>query len=592
MLNRYEVISKLGSGGFAQVYRAFDTRMQREVAIKKIELGRHSAEKVLREARTVALLNHPNIVTIHEFEEGDDECYLIMELIDGVPLSCILDELAPLSPGEAITVAIEVCRALEAAHLNGIVHRDIKPENIMVAFSGRLKVMDFGIARFKGTSTKTSTSIVGTFAYMSPEQARGEEVDERSDLFSLGTVLYEMLTDSVPFRADSAAQALNRVQALAPEPPSALNPAVEGGLDEVIMRALEKDPGRRYQSASELCESLKNLLPNPGSTERVLSGLAGECATPETEALEHTEHTGFRRRLWRAIGAGERYAKVLVATLVAYPFYPLLNSWLQVPAQVASAGAALIFILVLARPDIGIGLAFLLLSLALIKHSPAMALMSVILLVPYWRLVSKRWPVLSVIPAGGAALALLGVPFVFPVLAGLFAGPAAAALASALGCLSFEFLNIFLEKGTSPEVIKSYGAWAALRGEANPAHAAALILGPFINDRLLALQPVLWAAVSAITSLAKGARRWGLGVISGFFSLVMGYQGLASAFKPNSIDMDALMQTLSFSLIILLLLLILRPPAPDKPDILFEAKADEEMIRPGLTETGSVEVRL
>ncbi|MHB8841965.1 MAG: serine/threonine-protein kinase, partial [Candidatus Aquicultor sp.] len=137
LLDRYKIISKLGRGGFADVYKAFDTRMERVVAIKQIHVNRHSAERVLREARTVALLNHPNIVTIHEFEEDGDDCYLIMELIEGVPLSKILSRISPLSVHEALIITIEICRALEAAHLNGIIHRDIKPENIMILYDGR-----------------------------------------------------------------------------------------------------------------------------------------------------------------------------------------------------------------------------------------------------------------------------------------------------------------------------------------------------------------------------------------------------------------------------------------------------------------------
>lgn len=561
LLDRYKIISKLGRGGFADVYKAFDTRMERVVAIKQIHVNRHSAERVLREARTVALLNHPNIVTIHEFEEDGDDCYLIMELIEGIPLSKILSRISPLSVHEALIITIEICRALEAAHLNGIVHRDIKPENIMVLFDGRLKVMDFGIARLKGTSTATDDDIIGTFAYMSPEQARGETVDERSDICSLGIVLYEMLTDCIPFSAESATETLNMVQKYEPFPPSRSNPAVSEELDQCVMTAIAKNQNERYASATAFREHLIEFLPTHEPAEKVLAGLIGRYINIESE-LTWAEETGWRGRLWRFIEEHkESITRTPMAIFLGYPFFPILRQWFEMPRSLSLFVATMVYLAVLVRPDYGIGVAFFLLSLAIIKHSAGLFIIMLFILMPYWAFVSRRWPVLSISPAIGSIFGLLQIPFVFPVLAGLLANPIIAAATAGVGCVAFELMNLFLKESTMPELVKSYAIWSSIKGVSNPAHVIDLIVTPFIHNRILLIQPVLWALAAAITSATRGKRRWFSGAVTGLIVLIMGYQGMLTNLKGSGLDMGGLMQGLSFSLIILLLIPIFRPPA-------------------------------
>lgn len=563
LLNRYKIISKLGSGGFADVYKAFDTRMERVVAIKRVHVSRHSAPRVLREARTVALLNHPNIVTLHEFEEDGDECYLIMELIEGVPLSKILAKLAPLAVEEAIVIGAQICRALEAAHLNGIIHRDIKPENVMVLYDGRLKVMDFGIARLLGTTSATSDDIVGTFAYMSPEQARGEPVDERSDIFSLGTVLYEMLTDAIPFNGETVVETLTMVQTAGPHLPSEINPEIPEEIDECVMRALEKDPGRRYPSAKDFRIGLEGCQAGAGRTEEVLHKLIDRYLSIDNGRARF-DGAGWRGRLWSFIdGHHESITRTIMALLLSSPLLPMLVTWFSLPKSLALFGVAMVFLIVLLQPHYGIGITFFLLSLLSIKYSVGFSIMAALLLLPYWALISKRWPALSVWPIGGAIFGLLRIPIVFPIVVGLLAGPIAAAFIAGIGCVAFELLNIFLKQSASLELVTGYAVWSMIKGQSNPLFVAQLVSGPFLENHILLYQPVLWSSVAAIVSIINGRGRWFAATTTGFIALIVGYDRLLASFRELGLDMGDLMQGLSFSLIILLLLPIFRPPSED-----------------------------
>ena len=261
---RYMIIRKLGAGGMADVYLAEDQELGRRVAIKILN-GRHAnddqfIERFRREAKNAAALNHPNIVSIYDRGEAEDTYYIAMEYLDGRSLK----ELIVGRGAAPVTVAVEYARqilsALRFAHRHGIVHRDIKPHNVLVDREGRVKVTDFGIAR-AGTSQMTEAgSIVGTAQYLSPEQARGTEVDQRSDLYSLGVVLYELLTGQTPFDGDTPVEIAMKHLSAIPRPPSQLRRDVPRDLDMVVMRALAKDPEARYQSADEMEADLERVL--------------------------------------------------------------------------------------------------------------------------------------------------------------------------------------------------------------------------------------------------------------------------------------------------------------------------------------------
>ncbi len=260
---RYVIKRKLGSGGMADVYLAEDQELGRSVALKLLD-DRHASdeqfvERFRREAQSAAGLNHPNIVSIFDRGHAEGTYYIAMEYLDGRTLKELLVKNGPTPIPIAIDYARQILGALAFAHRNGIVHRDIKPHNIVVGGDGRLKVTDFGIARSGASQMTEVGSIVGTAQYLSPEQARGAPVDPRSDLYSLGVVLYEMLTGAVPFTGDTPVEIAMKHLSQVPKPPSELRPDIPHDLDAVVTRALAKDPDQRYGSAEEMDADLARV---------------------------------------------------------------------------------------------------------------------------------------------------------------------------------------------------------------------------------------------------------------------------------------------------------------------------------------------
>src|SRR5438067_680577 len=267
-LGSYRLISLLGSGGMGEVWRAEDTRLLRSVAIKI--LADHIANdpewkaRFLREARTIAQLNHPNIATIYAIEQEGDKFFIAMELIEGESITTMLAR-GPMDSREAVRIIRQVAEALDEAHAKGIVHRDIKPDNVMVT-KRHVKVLDFGIAKQIGGAVSKDTPvltqggmIVGTPYYMSPEQALGKPLDHRSDIFSLGVVLYEVLAGHRPFVGETMTETMMHIIMTEPQPIGSIVPSVPRGLREIISRCLQKHPDRRFGSAGELIEALDRI---------------------------------------------------------------------------------------------------------------------------------------------------------------------------------------------------------------------------------------------------------------------------------------------------------------------------------------------
>jgi hypothetical protein len=274
LVDRYELGPVLGQGGMARVHQGLDRQLGRRVAIKVLappfDRDGEFVERFRREARAAAGLSHPNIVAVFDSGSDDGTHFIVTELVEGQTLADRLRRDGPMPPADAVAVAVDVARALAAAHARGLIHRDIKPGNVMLLPDGRVKVVDFGIARAAGSDTLTHTGVVlGSTAYLSPEQAGGQPVDERADLYSLGCVLYEMLTGRVPFSADTPIATMYRhVNEDAP-PPSTIAP-VQSELEDVVLRCLEKDPKRRFASAAELEAALLGVpLARGGDTMRL-----------------------------------------------------------------------------------------------------------------------------------------------------------------------------------------------------------------------------------------------------------------------------------------------------------------------------------
>lgn len=265
---RYEIRELIGVGGMANVYHCYDTIDAREVAIKILKDEFLDNEDFIRrfknESKAIAVLNHPNIVRVYDVSFGDMIQYIVMEYIDGITLKEYIDMQGVLDWKETVHLTTQILKALQHAHENGIVHRDIKPHNIMLLQDGTIKVTDFGIARFSSNATRTMTEqAIGSVHYIAPEQARGEKTDGKTDIYSVGVMMYEMLTGKLPFDGDSAVSvALMQLQAN-PKRPREINPDIPEGLEEITMKAMQKNPNNRYRSAVEMLSDIERFRLNP-----------------------------------------------------------------------------------------------------------------------------------------------------------------------------------------------------------------------------------------------------------------------------------------------------------------------------------------
>jgi beta-lactam-binding protein with PASTA domain/tRNA A-37 threonylcarbamoyl transferase component Bud32 len=306
--DRYELVRKIARGGMAEVFAARDLLLDRQVALKVLfpELSVDPAfvERFRREAQAAASLSHPNIVSVYDWGEFERTYYIVMEFVDGRPLSQVLRTEGPLAPERAALIAADVAAALSFAHRHGVVHRDVKPGNVLITDDNHVKVTDFGIARAANTQENLTQTgaVIGTATYFSPEQARGDVVDARSDLYSLGVVLFEMVCGQPPFVADSPLSVAYKHVREEPPRPRSINPAVPAGLEAIIGQALAKNPAARYQSAQELRADLL----------RFSQGLSVSAVAPLREDEQRTQLVGSR-------DAPSSATSILAATAVAAP---------------------------------------------------------------------------------------------------------------------------------------------------------------------------------------------------------------------------------------------------------------------------------
>ncbi len=293
---RYEIQDVIGVGGMAVVYKAYDNIDDRIVAVKILKDEYLANEEFRRrfknESKAIAVMSHRNIVRVYDVSFGDRLQYIVMEHIEGVTLKEYIEERGVITWNEALFFSIQILRALQHAHDKGIVHRDVKPQNIMLLENGTIKVTDFGIARFSHSETRTMTEkAIGSVHYISPEQAKGELTDEKADIYSVGVVLYEMLTGQLPFEAESAVSVALMQVNNEPKLPRKINPNIPLGFEQITMRAMQKDPRERYQSAAEMLMDLEELKRNPNIKFDYLKYFVDEQPTKYVGKIQETKRT-------------------------------------------------------------------------------------------------------------------------------------------------------------------------------------------------------------------------------------------------------------------------------------------------------------
>ena len=311
--NRYEILEQIGAGGMSYVYRAMCHTLNRQVAIKVLKeefaLDEAFVEKFKMEAQAAARLSHPNIVNVYDVVDEGDLHYIVMELVEGITLKSYIAKKGMLGTREAIGIALQMAQGIEAAHENGIVHRDIKPQNIIISMDGKVKVTDFGIARAASSQTMSATA-VGSVHYISPEQARGGYCDTRSDIYSFGVTLYEMMTGKVPFEGDNTVTVALAHLEEPMERPSAVNPSVPVSLEKIILKCTQKKPEYRYGSMGEVIEDLRRALIEPDADfveEAPRADSTARTVTISEEELNKIRQGSKKRR--QAESGGQRIGR-------------------------------------------------------------------------------------------------------------------------------------------------------------------------------------------------------------------------------------------------------------------------------------------
>lgn len=524
ILDRYRPLAHLGSGGHGSVVLAFDTRMARRVAIKRLPLpqtrtGAHGPRTGLAEARTAALLNHPNIVTVHEWDTDSDEAFIVMEALDGVSLAELLDSTRePVTLDEAAAVLADVSAALGHAHRNGVLHLDLKPANVVVTREGLVKVADFGVSALTDISGHASGT-AGTIGYMPPEQLRGESLDDRTDAWALAALLYELLANANPFDADTAEGSLFKIEVADVPAPSEFEAGLSEAIDDVLLAALAPEPDERYETVAEFAAALRPFLGDPDAGRASLAALLEDA---DEDFEEEPYALGLWDRLAPHAGTAVRIAAAVAAAWLAWSgmsqFTLGVGASLAATLLAAAAGAL--------APALGLALGLLLFAAGLGVAVGWMAgLGFAVLAVGFWLgrgrfgradgLAAVAAPLLGIVRAAPVLPLALGFAFE-PLAATLSSGAAALALTAASA----------LTGGTAPllRVAASFG----LDPMAAPGSASGF--WSRFGDPGVGVIVLAWMAAGAITSLAcrRATRAAGfLGVLLGGVVLIAGYAGWA-----------------------------------------------------------------
>jgi eukaryotic-like serine/threonine-protein kinase len=500
ILGRYRPLAELGEGGHGAVDLAFDTKMARRVAIKRIPVTRRgiqilSSTTGLREARTAALLNHPNIVTVYEWDTDVDEAFLIMEHVDGASLAELLDLYAPLSLDEAAAVLEPVAEAVAFAHDNGVLHLDLKPENVLITRDGLVKVADFGVAALTNAAGQ-ALSAGGTLGYMPPEQLRGEEVDARTDVWALAALAFQVLTGAVPFASDSIEGSLFKAEETGIPVPGEFEPSLPRAVDDVLMRALSPEASDRQHGVRSLASELLVELGDQRVGRDSLRALAAEMTFDEETGEESSLlRLGLWDRLAMRSGLAERFATALAAGWLAWAgMAPLGSPWPASVAAVAVAATAGYF-----APSLGLGAGLVVLAAGAFRIGWPLGAAVGIAGALWWVALGRTRPGAGATPVFAPLAGVLHVSPALPVLAGFFIeGVWTAGAAGAAAGLVMVVASIASRAGVLADV-----AWPALVAPLSAPWPASALTG---SVALRGAATVLAWGLAGILS-ALGARR-------------------------------------------------------------------------------------
>lgn len=562
ILNRYRPLAELGAGGYGEVVAAFDTRMHRRVAIKRLELGAAacggSALAGLAEARTAALLSHPDIVTVHEWDTDADEAFLIMEYVDGMSLADILDAEGPLDPDEAAAVIQAVFAALEFAHDNGVLHLDVKPENVLVTRDGRVKVTDFGVAALSAV-TGHGSAAGGTLGFMPLEQLRGDAVDERTDVWAFGALCYEVLANANPFAADTVEAAIFKAEVIDPPAPSEFEPSISPAIDDIVLAALGTHPSERYGTVAELGHRLLDHLGDPAAGREALADVVA------TYTAEETDSEAFREAglgLWDRLGPWSfRFARIAAGAGAAWLGWigvaPLASGTLAPAGAAALAGLAAVL-----SPSLGIGLALLIASVGMaVSGWWWFALPFAVVSAAVWWFAGREGPGLLAAVAAPPLGVITLAPAV-PMLSGFASRPVRAAITSGYAAV-LVMLASAASGGEAPYTAVGWKWLTEPLGTRVVAGAVRELLGTPAPLAVVAG----WAVAGTVMSLACRRASRPAAVLGMFLAALVTYAGYAAAdVLALAVDVsvtwtgDVLLRHLVASLILMVLVIVAGPP--------------------------------
>lgn len=527
LLKRFEIKEKLGEGYSSIVYKAFDKKLEREVALKVISSSKAFEDRVRREIRVAANLTHPNVVTIYDVIETKDYYVFVMELVRGINLREALRRKGKIPWPKALYIAYQVAEALEEAHKLEIVHRDVKPENIMISRDGRVKLADFGISVLIERGAR-ELKASGTLGYMSPEQISGRYVDETTDIFALGVVLYEMLTGKNPFAADSLKETALRVLSFNPPPPGKVQPSVPEKLDEVVSRAIGKDPEFRFQSARQFREALKKVQQE---FIQLKEESEKEPQREEIDVSDLTELT-FLEKMGSSLYHARNYFRL---SFFSISLFLILFGSLSIEKMYKGISAILVplgvVIVGLIHPATALWLSCASVVIPVFVNYPILASLLGIGFIIYALIFSYgRNSYYSPLPFLGIYLAKIGLfPFVF-LLPGLIFEPASAFISGLTAGIIGVYLKSTGNTSINPFLIEIKAVQAldltTIEG----------ILKPLISKPSVIFEILLLAFIPYLISIVRKGTfgkiySSALALMVGMISLILGYSLLSSLFK-------------------------------------------------------------